>query len=919
MDGWPADCREQLQETPKEKGRGKGKGKSTDTYWDHPVVDHGALSAATLQREADGLEWTFLAENDAGKSPSRLAVRVLMIYRTQARAERQPCRNTVRILLYLPPPQMKFLHTYYPDADIPIEVVREEITEDTRYKRKIRQFDPYASKMLETFSLPRGFRAQVPCLAFPMGESLRDLNISALLFSKRGQVTLDATARPVHTFQTPIQQIVASRAWAIVGVRTYASTTLLAVKTPSAGSFTYETSQLVTIGSSDVGERHIVDLIIPGLAQSLALFVNDKGAIHRCIAPYGTKNTYLLYTPLTPDEYIDDDFCRIAYWDDEESCLLLSARSAKRIDFRMKDSAMDLYRTRREGELLTHSEGLIADHTGRLVTTHSIVWIDERNPYRPLLSVKHGRHPERTLSTQTVIVGGVPLTCLTSRQNGLVTVYDVSNADGRIYAHAPAYNLPALHADGRNFGHVFFQHPLDYGQRRLSALDMAERGSIHLLNLELLSADEEEDSIQIENAAKAAWPADVQALEARAQASRADNGPLAGRSYREANMRPIYDSMSQLRFYSTCCSCKMQDLFREEVPEDPDAVYDLLDSMPLFWQAQNAPIEHALTTFDIAYRSGSEPADASRNDILTQSVLNSKRGFRALMQDRIPLAQLKRAAPMHLDISPFLRQFTPNMKEDLEQTLESLKNYDLSSDDDRPAPSYRYESEAREQLLLDLSLSSQIFLPQRVQSVEAPSLDNAFETMSLAAGAMSLNDAQPGQVKFGFLRPSGKDPVDIYAGVVNPALPRPEPTEATGYPFGVRLLLGEWEVGTDPWKYSYQDPYSMELGSQPLDSLFTQSQRLAANPLFPPVIMPAAPAPPAIIPAKALNRTIPLTRYRTGGVAEQQELLGFGTQLLDDEPGSSQMPMTSTQVLPGPYGGRPPGPKKSVKKRIGGF
>lgn len=37
-------------------------------------------------------------------------------------------------------------------------------------------------------------------------------------------------------------------------------------------------------------------------------------------------------------------------------------------------------------------------------------------------------------------------------------------------------------------------------------------------------------------------------------------------------------------------------LIAREANETPDAVYELLDAIPMFWKHQEVPVEHALTT-----------------------------------------------------------------------------------------------------------------------------------------------------------------------------------------------------------------------------------------------------------------------------------------------------------------------------------
>src|ERR1700761_1140678 len=112
----------------------------------------------------------------------------------------------------------------------------------------------------------------------------------------------------------------------------------------------------------------------------------------------------------------------------------------------------------------------------------------------------------------------------------------------------------------------------------------------------------------------------------------------------------------------------------------------------------------SLNRFDIAFRSGEEPAHASRADFLTQSTLSSRRGFRALAQGRVPRETLINGAAWHFNLEPVLRMFVPDISCDVQSMVERLHKYDLIMDECRSGSSLRRESEAREELAVDLAL-----------------------------------------------------------------------------------------------------------------------------------------------------------------------------------------------------------------------
>lgn len=648
--------------------------------------------------------------------------------------------------------------------------------------------------------------------------------------------------------------------------------------------------------------------------------INDVGAVYRCSAPHGDKFLELMHRPPTPLNGPVDNVWRLAHWSSEDDCLLMSSRSADMLDFKSQASR-NIYDASRGGELLISIEGMEDDHMVRLLTTSEILWIDERNTRRPLLGIKHGRDLDRTLTAHTGYLHNAPITFLTSFHNGLISLYDVSRTDSNfIQQTRPAYSLPALQAtNGRNLGHVFFQHYTDAIGSNISAFQLSETGGLHMLALQLALDDDCVEDRMTGRRSTNILSEESQSLVNHFKLSSAENGPLAARGYSEVDVRPIYDRLF--------CDDSA------ETKENGDAVYDLLDKMPTFWQDLDVPLEHMVTTYDVAYRSGGEPANASRNDVFTENALNSRRGFRALIQDRIPVKPVARGAAWHINISPFIRREVPDLGHEHEETIEHLRHYDLDSDVERPGPSYRREFEAREQLVLDLALASDVFSPVRPQAAADPGLDDALETMSRATEAMSLKDSEPPPVKFGFLRPISKGSIDYYVDSRKQDAARTDGL----CPPGVHLLLQEWGVGADPYAYNYEDPYRdgvtklMPAGAhhprrRSMDDMPSATQP-STQPRMPPAVVPAAAVMPPVIMASQPTgpRGLAVITQAQCAVSNQQHMLNGHSQPIDDVFGSSQdfpsqLPMPSTQVLPGPHGGRPgPIKKKAVKKRVGGF
>ncbi|GBE82101.1 predicted protein [Sparassis crispa] len=924
VDRWPSD----ETKTSVTIVRQKGKKTVKESPWRYPSVEPGSLTSATLRRYADRLHWSFLCEKNSGRRLFSKQDPIEVFPQTQ-----QHLSNVSDLSVAQRAEQgAHFLRTYYPDVDIPSELIRDEIAADAGAFHELRKFDPLAGSMLEVFSLYTGNREEGTYLAFPMGESYCDLNVSPLIFTQRDHISLRSSAKPIKSFQTPIQQILSpapstegERSETVLGVRTYAATSLLQVKPMGdSRSAAVQMHELAVVARSDVGDKLLMDMTLPTTStrHGSLLLVNQEGTVYQCSVPRGQKFIERLYTqPTSSQADPQEQYWRIGTWKDNYSCLLMGRKYAEHLDLRAHDSSSVLYHASNAEDFLISIEGRSEDHVVRLVTSDEVVWIDERRPGTPLLGMKHGRGSDRTLTTYTRLLMQSPLTFLTSRCNGLVTVYDVSGTDHNlVYVNVPPYCLPPVRTpDGRYLGHAFVQHPADTNDGDISVMQLSESGSISLLNLELSPTGEAGDVTRIDNQ-RVEWPVDVLNLEAQVKTSRPNNGPLGAQTFSKVDLRPAYKRIFHFS--------------EADLPAgDGEAVYQILDKMPSFLQDSDVPVEHILTTYDISLRSGAHPLQATRSDILTESAMNSVRGYRALVQDRIPVKQLAKSSRWHMNIAPFLHHFIPDMEEHLEKTVDRLKQYNLDSDTDRPAVSYRRESESREQLLLDLSLSSNVFAPHPFMRAGEPkdgidpNLDNVLETMSRATEAMSLQDAEPPPVTFGFLRPVDKRSVEYYTRGKTERTPA-ESSRDLPLSLGVRLLLKDWDIGADPDTFSYHDLYEISNGVPKVQQRRTRYKPEVAQPLMedlgiqsqrpPPVLASSAMAPFAI----ATSHQSLVTRKPLTGARSQEVILG-GSQPEEggwNAPPSSQNFMTSTQVLPGPHGGRPlPAKKKLAKKRIGGF
>lgn len=292
------------------------------------------------------------------------------------------------------------------------------------------------------------------------------------------------------------------------------------------------------------------------------------------------------------------------------------------------------------------------------------------------------------------------------------------------------------------------------------------------------------------------------------------------------------------------------------------------------------------------------------------------------MQDRIPRQRLVQDAQWHYDLTPILNKLDSEIPRDPQSLVDQLRKYDLASE---AVPSSQFESDAREQLALDLALSTDVLSPRPCMRPVKDDLD-ALETMSRATEAMSLAD-EPPPVHLMYLRPKLKGGTDGRRSTQSRA-PSPAPRELD-CPIGVRLLLKEWELGADPRDYSYEDPYDESYRDA---SPVGRSKNMETSTQATQATMPAqSQRPPLVMASKSLNTpTAPfsnvLAHDRLGmqsqGSTNRAPIFRTGNQITANDPGigaSSQDFVASTQVLPGPFGGRQPIKKKPTKKRLGGF
>ena len=137
-----------------------------------------------------------------------------------------------------------------------------------------------------------------------------------------------------------------------LGVRTVGSTKILRLQLRGGTSQNPLVQSVATFSRTEMGGRHVVDLTAPvtsGTKHVYVLAVNDAGHVYRCSSDVHQPPYVLNYVDRDLNliryrqcvysivvEEPDDHFQRIAATAREETLLLLSAKTMRMIDFRVR-------------------------------------------------------------------------------------------------------------------------------------------------------------------------------------------------------------------------------------------------------------------------------------------------------------------------------------------------------------------------------------------------------------------------------------------------------------------------------------------------------------------------------------------------------------------------------------------------------
>lgn len=210
-----------------------------------------------------------------------------------------------------------------------------------------------------------------------------------------------------------------------------------------------------------------------------------------------------------------------------------------------------------ERTVITSAGSPLKGQLSDVVTTKGIYWFDDRYPGKPVLGIKHYRDFDRTLEARTALlqssseVDSQPLTFLTSKRTGLVSVYDVSRGeDDLVHMNAPSRCLPSItpHDGLPVAGWNLLKHPFT-DPSHLDIFHLSSRGGISRLHTRF-HADGDADPSTSGFSQGFVWNDDVKEL-AGANLAVTESDRLAERETLMVDLGPAYQGgASQLVMFS---------------------------------------------------------------------------------------------------------------------------------------------------------------------------------------------------------------------------------------------------------------------------------------------------------------------------------------------------------------------------------
>ncbi|KAH7102282.1 hypothetical protein BKA62DRAFT_829387 [Auriculariales sp. MPI-PUGE-AT-0066] len=879
MEFWPADSRRAPpKQTHSRRSKNKDAGRAEA---DHPLVVHGGLGAARLrvsEQDKSRLEWTTLAQVSDGPRLQVVGEPVTLYPQTRAPEPAPRLRMHFTDALVQAQEASRILRTYYPEAHFPFDLLQHEFAEEA-FKLSEDTFDPLPGNRLANVTIPAvnvdGTEADpVSALAFPSGDIGDNINVSPfvrnILSERLGFVP---NAVPLESLYSPILQVTSHRQQrGMLGVRTRDGLTFLrlgAIVDDDNARPMIETQHFIRIPKDNLGKRTAIDLTFNPFVDAAALSVGPTGSM------YQLDLTQRFPVQQYASDQSDQDpsiFRRLAWGFDRHTVFLATSAAVHTYDLRAPPASSSgsgslFYQPTTPGCQFTSIDApRAATNLLCCCTTTHLLWLDPRQASRPVLGWAHQRTGDRTLRASVLDIRGAGAVLVLVRTTGTGT-----GAEG--LAHA-------------------------FGRPVALRLGLAQRAGL-VVGPSARPGDDEAGFSIFELGVQGEIGKDGCCH--TGDGSRAPRASYLERVMGEQTRGAVWDEeVRELDLF-------LHDLDAPSAAElrtQGDHVHSVREALPTFWKSVEAPVEHVLNLYDLVFRAGHEPTDTQRADWLSGSAFGTRAGHYAFAKDPVHGANYARAAAVkwHADLTPTLRVLDPGFPVPpaadtwrIQAAVDALQaRFKLNG---ASVSAERRMREAAEQVVIDNALAAYVYSVQPFATPQ-PRQTNKQDTTSSHLRSVSAISDQNAQ---------DDDDDDKDAGM----------------PLGVRLLLDEWTVGEDPAKYVFRDPYGLvadddrdeDMASPPpppaadparkgkgkqKEKTQTQTQTQAVR-LAPPVIV-SMPARSASVP----RIVQPEPQSQSQGQSQGEELM-----------------FASTQVVPGPFGGRPQTltavKKKPVKKRVGGF
>ncbi|CCA69659.1 hypothetical protein PIIN_03598 [Serendipita indica DSM 11827] len=902
MDFWPADYRDvrNLQKT-RESAQDSNKLETAASKWfstHGPVVSLGGSTAALLRANTDAshLRWESVYRQFPRFTSNGTSTLLWKGSNSDAVPPKQlnPQRQAEEGVSTLQAkiqstnvPKARFLRERFADVDIPFDLIKELMDEDREFRKNQDTNSSGFNCLAIVYSSRENGQAGV---LHPAGDLQQQLYLSLFTMSRAKKLSFDAAATPSATFDSPICQIVSSteiwspgehkkRRWdPTFAVRTLTTVSVFSIQFGRTLRTTSIT-QLAAIKITDIGE--IADLIISPFDNKRLGLVDTSGSIS-FLAIHNAGTSWQPLESASRAEHTDK--WRIRWASDENIMVRASPHNLELVD--LSDGKVT------PGVTLANDEEFLSverstnkdtylDHCLIVTTLKRIIFIDERYFTTPLLSIMHMRQHDHSLRTCIHHAQSSLLVALLSQHNGLVTTYQITAPDDLLQVD----KLPQVLANTSGI----FQRT---GYAFLVAVD-DQSSDFHFLEFSpdvgLYATFHSRD---FGNPLKTGADINSQRIQPERSTRKKQVNPDTVRSYIEVDFQPICDEILQRASEPPNISASAVD------------VVTTLERLKRVWQEVETSRGNIITLAELVLSAGSDPTRIPRAAFLNRTHLSSHYGHAVFHQNLLPsVAMLAEGAAWSYD---------------LRNTFNRIEVAAKGNDEPSSGRS-SVERMAKNQLELDLHLSSYVFSQQPLRAPTTRQITSTHGSLEQATASLSITDDPPPPVEFFFLNPKLSGAEEGSRSTHPTILDEDEPS------IGLRRLLAEWPIGEDPDLYNYisplADPMAYESGN---------SRRMArprSQPEANPYPSQTLAAPPKIGMSQLhslpkVNTTVLHGKSRIGGLTlgpvrssspQAQPLPAVLSQIVKEDA------LSSTQVLPGKFGGRPRAAGKKPKKHIGGF